>query len=64
MNFYDQFEEYDQCAPPGVLLPKINIELRYYKELGIPKNSSNLKFLKTLCWNNMKAKGLTKKDTA
>ena len=64
MNFYDQFEEYDQCAPPGVLLPKINIEPRYYKELGIPKNSSNLKFLKTLCWNNMKAKGLTKKDTA
>ena len=64
MNFYEQFEEYDQCAPPGVLLPKINIEPRYYKELGIPKNSSNLKFLKTLCWNNMKAKGLTKKDTA
>ena len=36
MSFYDDFEAYDQCAPAGVLLPKINIEDRYYKELGIP----------------------------
>jgi len=63
MSFYDQFEAYDQCAPAGVLLPKINIEDRYYKELGIPSDSSNLAFLKRLCWENMKAKGFSKNDT-
>jgi len=63
MSFYEQFVEYDQCAPPGVLLPKIVIEPRHYKELGIPKTSSNLKFLKALCWKNMQSKGLSKSDT-
>ena len=61
-NFYNKFEKYDECAPPGVLLPKIKIEAKYYKDLGIPTNSSNLKFLKALCWKNMKEYGLSKKD--
>ena len=26
-NFYNKFEKYDECAPPGVLLPKIKIEV-------------------------------------
>ena len=48
MSFYKQFQQYDECAPPGVLLPQINIKPKYYKELGISENSSNLKFLKAL----------------
>jgi len=64
MSFYENFQPYDQCAPAGVLLPKINIEDRYYKELGIPNTSSNLNFLKKMCWENMKAKGFGKNDTA
>ena len=62
MSFYKQFQQYDECAPPGVLLPQINIKPKYYKELGISENSSNLKFLKALCWKNMQEKGFTKKD--
>ena len=62
MSFYKKFERYDECAPAGVLLPKINIESRYYKELGLRKNASNLNFLRALCWKNMQEYGLTKKD--
>ena len=27
MSFYEQFTTYDECAPPGVLLPQIKIEV-------------------------------------
>ena len=57
MSFYDNFSKYDNCAPPGVLLPKIDIESKYYKKLGIPKSTSNFQFLKKLCWENMKEMG-------
>lgn len=63
MNFTDQFTQYDQCAPPGVLLPNIDIEPRYYQELGLSQNTDNLTFLKRLCWVNMQKKGFSKKDT-
>jgi len=64
MNFYEQFTTYDQCAPPGVLLPQIKIEDKYYKKIGVPTTTSNLKFLRALCWKNMQAYGLSKKDKA
>jgi len=64
MSFYDNFTLYDECAPAGVLLPKISIDDKYYKELRISTKSSNLQFLKKLCSNNMREKGFTKKDTA
>jgi len=63
MSFLNQFKKYDECAPPGVLLPKINIDPKYYKELGIAKNSTNIRFLRALCWKNMQEYGLSKKDT-
>ena len=63
MNFTDQFIQYDQCAPPGVLLPNIDIEPRYYQELGLSQDTDNLTFLKRLCWVNMQKKGFLKKDT-
>tara|TARA_R100000008_G_scaffold81978_1_gene65743 strand:- start:2073 stop:4688 length:2616 start_codon:yes stop_codon:yes gene_type:complete len=62
MSFYSNFTTYDECAPAGVLLPKINIEEKYYRELGISSDSSNLQFLKKLCSENMRAKGFTTKD--
>jgi DNA polymerase-3 subunit alpha len=63
MSFYKEFKKYDECAPPGVLLPQINIEPKYYKAVGIPKNSTNIRFLRALCWKNMQAYGLSKKNT-
>jgi hypothetical protein len=49
LDFYSYFDSYDGCVKPGVRLPEINIESKYYKELGIDKNVSNFEFLKILC---------------
>ena len=62
MSFYENFSPYDECAPPGVLLPKISIEDKYYKQVGISNASSNLQFLKKLCSKSMRKKGFTSKD--
>lgn len=61
-NFLDNFESYEDCSPPGVRLPKINIENRHYDSLGVSKDISNLDFLKKLCWQGIKEKGIDKLD--
>ena len=38
---------------PGVRLPQINIEEKYYKKLGIPVESDNFTFLKSLCYASL-----------
>jgi len=48
-SFYNNFSSYEGCSPPGVRLPKIVIEQRHYKRLGISNEVSNLDFLKALC---------------
>ena len=34
-DFNKEFESYEYCVPPGVLLPQIQIEKRFHKELGL-----------------------------
>jgi DNA polymerase-3 subunit alpha len=58
--FIDQFTRYDKCAPAGVLLPKIKIDKKFYKQLNLNESVDNLKFLKTLCWESMKEMGINK----
>lgn len=58
MSFINNFTKYENVCPPGVRLPEIDIESKYYKELDISADISNFDFLKRLCWNGMKAKGL------
>lgn len=58
MDFLDQFEEYENYAPPGVLLPKIDIEDKYYKDLGVGSDISNFDFLRHLCMRGVKQKGI------
>lgn len=49
-SFYSDFDSYEGCAPPGVRLPKIEIESRHYNILGLSKEStSNKLFLAKLC---------------
>ena len=36
-KFLEDFQEYEDCAPPGVRLPKIIIEDKYYQKLGVKK---------------------------
>jgi DNA-directed DNA polymerase III PolC len=49
MNFLKDFSSYEDCSPPGVLLPNISIEKRYYSELGVSSSISNYDFLRELC---------------
>ena len=48
-SFYSKFTKYENCIPPGVRLPKINIEEKFYKELGLDSSCSNFAFLNKLC---------------
>ena len=58
--FADKFTAYNDCAPAGVLLPKIKIEKKFYKKLGLNEGVDNLKFLKKLCWESIKEMGINK----
>ena len=49
VDFLADFGPYDNCAPPGVLLPDIKIEDKYYKRLKISEKASNFEFLRQLC---------------
>lgn len=62
MSFTDQFITYDKVAPPGVRLPEIDIEERYYKELGISSDTSNYDFLRQLCHQGFKDKGFDRHE--
>ncbi len=62
MSFLEDFTVYKDVCPPGVRLPEINIEQKYYDQLGVESKISNLQFLKKLCWEGIKEKGLNKLD--
>jgi DNA polymerase-3 subunit alpha len=58
MSFLDQFTRYKDYAPPGVLLPKIDIDKEYYSELGVADDICNYDFLRHLCMEGVKLKGI------
>jgi hypothetical protein len=58
MNFADNFKKYEDCAPAGVKLPKINIDKKWYELLGLPNDCPNDLFLKKLCSKYFKDKNL------
>jgi DNA polymerase-3 subunit alpha len=60
MSFVKQFLKYESVCPPGVMLPEIEIEDKYYKSLSLSADISNLDFLKKLSWEGMKQKGIDK----
>ena len=49
MSFFKDFKSYDGCTAPGVLLPEISIDERYYNDLGVATDLSNYDFLTELC---------------
>jgi DNA polymerase-3 subunit alpha len=59
-SFLDGFTTYDDCAPAGVLLPEIDVEGKYYNKLNIDSSSSNYDFLRALCMEGVKSKGIDK----
>jgi len=58
MSFTQGFKPYGDVAPPGVQLPEIEIEERYYDSLGISSDVSNFDFLRNLCLQGVKEKGI------
>lgn len=60
MSFTEGFETYEKYSPPGVRLPKIIIEDRHYKNLGVEDSISNYDFLKKLCVKNFKELNIKK----
>lgn len=62
MSFEEEFTQYKNYAPPGVRLPEIKIEKKYYKELKLEEGISNFDFLRSLCLQAIKQKGIDKKD--
>jgi DNA polymerase III subunit alpha len=60
----ENFQKYQQPTLPGVKLPQIIIEQKYYDALGIPNTSSNYQFLRKLCHKGVLEKGIDKKDNA
>ena len=61
-SFLNQFEKYDNCAPPGVLLPEILIEPKQYNDLNVDSECSNYEFLRQLCLAGVKEKGISELD--
>lgn len=56
--FLNKFKKYKDYAPPGVLLPKIEIDRKHYLDLNLPEDCSNYDFLRNLCMNGVKRKGI------
>ena len=54
----EQFTPYASPFPAGVKLPEIQIEERHYQKLGIPNNISNFEFLRRICFEGIKKKGI------
>ena len=53
-------EPFNQPMPVGVRLPEIEVEQRFYDELGISNTSSNYDLLRELCLKGVKERGIDK----
>ena len=47
-TFLEKFSKYESVCPPGVRLPEIKIDEKYYKTYSIDLGVSNFVFLKSL----------------
>jgi DNA polymerase-3 subunit alpha len=54
------FQKYEHPVPPGVRLPEIKIDSKYYESLNINPSVSNFEFLRQLCLKAVKIKGIDK----
>jgi len=64
MSFTKDFSAYENCVPPGVRLPKIEIETRHYDRLELEHETSNYDFLRALCLDGVKEKKIDKKKNS
>ena len=62
-KFTEHFTPYSDFSPPGVRLPEIDVEDKYYSDLKVDSSISNLEFLSHLCEKGIKDKELNKSDS-
>lgn len=58
---FDTFSDYKGCEPMGAALPRIEIDQKYYEQLGAPNSISNIEFLKKLARKKILEKGIDKR---
>jgi len=58
MNFLEDIKPYENAMLPGVRLPQISIDSKYYEKLKLSTSSDNFTFLKTLCYRSLENKRL------
>jgi len=58
LEFLNDFKKYDGAMLPGVRLPQIDIEKKYYINLGLSDDVDNFSFLKALCFKYLNDKNL------
>lgn len=56
------FKKYESPFPAGVKLPNIHIEKKQYQQIGCPEDASNFNFLRRLCFEGVKTRGIDKLD--
>lgn len=61
---FEDFQQLNKPLLPGVRLPRISIEPRFYEQLGVSSNISNYEFLRRLCWKGIQKLGIDKKPNA
>lgn len=57
---FENFQPLNKPLLPGVRLPRISIETRFYEQLEVSPNISNYEFLRRLCWKGVQEKGIDK----
>ena len=54
LSFSKEFSSYEGCRLPGVILPTIKPEAKYYEDLGLEESVSNKEFLRALALDGAK----------
>jgi DNA polymerase-3 subunit alpha len=52
------FTQYESPFPAGMKLPKIHIEEKQYQDLGLDNTTSNFNFLRRICFEGVKKRGI------
>lgn len=61
-EYFSDISSYEDCMLPGVHLPLVKIDEKYYQQLNIDPNVDNFTFLKTVCERALIERGLVGKE--
>lgn len=59
---FEDFSDYSGCEPIGAALPRVQIDKKYYQELGLSESVDNNEFLRKLVRKNLIDKAIDKRE--